>query len=167
MTDNRKLPDGYGVADASWRDLTKDQQQTVLKILGDGKAVDVASAKVELPHVTALVLLRHHDAIVGVGTIKPERVWYAKDVQSAKKSGHPFDPKTLELGYVVVAQDHQDKKLSSHIADALLAGHKGALFATTDKEKMKSALGHRGFVQHGNEWKGRNGTKLSLWLRES
>ncbi len=163
-TGNRELPQGYVLSDARWRDLDASQQQVVLQILEDGKAVGVASAKKELPNVTALVLLRHHETIVGVGTIKPERVWYAEDVQSAKKSGHSFDPKMLELGYVVIHHDHHNKGLSGDIASALLARHDGPLFATTDARAMKYTLGNRGFVQHGKEWKGKRGT-LSLWLR--
>lgn len=163
--DRRVLPAGYAIAETRWSALDKSQQQAVLQILDEGKAVSVRSAKKELPHVTTLVLLRHHDAIVGVGTIKPERVWYAGDVQSPEKSGHRFDPKMLELGYVVVHNDHCDKKLSGDIANALLARHKGPLFATTDDQKMKYTLGNRDFTQNGKEWKGIRGT-LSLWLRE-
>jgi len=165
MTANHELPEGYALGETRWTDLNPVQQQNVLKILDDGRAVSVASAKLELPKVATLVLLQHHEVIVGMGTIKQERIWYAKDVQSAQKSGHAFDPKMRELGYVVVHNDHQNKKLSGHIANALLARHDGPLFATTDAQTMKYALGNRGFTRHGREWKGQRGT-LSLWLRD-
>ncbi|MDE2184648.1 MAG: hypothetical protein KGJ78_16635 [Alphaproteobacteria bacterium] len=165
MTNNREraLPEGYAITDARWRDLTKDQQQTVLQILKNGGAVSVSSAKKALPNATALVLLRHHGAIVGIGTIKPERVGYAKDKQAPEKAGYAFDPKMLELGYVVVHNDHRNKKLSGDIVTALLTRYDGPLFATTDAPNMKHTLRNRDFVQRGQEWKGKRGT-LSLWL---
>lgn len=164
-TRERKLPEGYAIAETRWHDLDKTQKQSVLQILRHGKAVSVQSAATELPNVTSLVLLWYQDAIVGVGTIKPERVWYAEAIQSPQKSGHVFDPKMLELGYIVVQEAHRDKKLSGDIANALLDRHDGPLFATTDAQNMKYTLGNRGFVQLGKEWKGKRG-RLSLWLRE-
>lgn len=166
MTDNRKraLPEGYAIADARWCDLNKDQQQTVLQTLKEGGAVSVPSAKQTLPNAT-MVLLHHHDAIVGVGAIKPERVRYAKGKQTSNTSGYAFNPTTLELGYVVVHDDHRDKKLSGDIVTALLDRYDGPLFATTDVQTMKYTLGNRGFVQRGQKWEGERGT-LSLWLRD-
>ena len=69
-----------------------------------------------------------------------------------------------ELGYVAVAKAHRGKHLSSRIFDALLASHEGALFATTDDDKMKHLLETRGFAKKGDEWPGQRGT-LSQWQR--
>jgi hypothetical protein len=164
-TTARALPDRYEIVETRWNNLDEEQQKTVLLLLKEGGAVSIASVRQELPHATTFLLLTYAGVIVGVGAIKSERVRYAELVQSDQRSGYPFDPKTLELGYVVVAEDHRNKGLSGDITSTLLNRYKGALFATTDKENMKCSLSHRGFKQHGKEWKGNRGT-LSLWLRE-
>lgn len=158
------LPDGYT------RELrlppvrlTAAEFMAALDLLTAGEAVSVASAREEIPRAKALALVKKDGELVGIGTIKSERRWYAEDVQAAEKSGFKFDSDMLELGYVAVSAKHGGKHFSGRIVDALLSHYDGSLFATTDHARMKSTLANRGFVREGKEWEGQRGT-LSLWL---
>ena len=152
----------YSVTTRAADTLTQAERARCIEILKEGEAVNVDTAREELPHSVALVVARHGDEIVGVGTIKRPRAWYAAKV--SKSSGAPVPAETPELGYVAVAKAHRGKHLSSRIFDALLASHEGALFATTDDDKMKHLLETRGFAKKGDEWPGQRGT-LSQWQR--
>lgn len=155
--------DAYEVKPISASELTKKDLAACVAVIKKGDAVDWESASRELTVSKAVVLVRRGSQIIGVGAIKRERRKYAAKV--AKNSGFDFPPETLELGYVAVDPDHQGHGLSHRIADALLAGHSGKLFATTYSDRMKSTLGTAGFKVKGHEWKGRK-FMLSLWMKE-
>ena len=157
-----ELPEGYMLVRCDPAELSPNMIDAVIAVLQAGGAVDVNSARDAIPAATALFLLLYRGELVGLGAIKGGRPWYARRVQ--ERSGHAFDQAMLELGYVSVCPGHTRLHLSGHIVDALLSEYDGALFATTDHERMKSTLGHRGFVQYGVEWDGDRGA-LSLWLR--
>jgi hypothetical protein len=144
-------------------DLTVPDWNRIESILREGKAVNVRSALDEIPIAARLALARHGGAIVGLGAIKRARVWYAEETR--KHAKYDFDASMDELGYVAVDAGFQGRRLSSRIVDALLDGYSFSLFATTDTERMKEMLGHRGFKQAGESWKGKRGS-LSLWLLE-
>lgn len=69
-----------------------------------------------------------------------------------------------ELGYVVVDKDFKGNHLSRTIVEMIIATAAGALFATTDCDRMKKTLSGQGFEQAGSEWPGDRGP-LTLWLR--
>src|SRR5947209_446452 len=144
------------------KDLSEADITRCSAIIAAGGAVDPESAARELPHTTALVVVRKDDAIVGIGTIKRARPGYAKGISG--ESGHGFDPNIPELGYVAVEDDHRDQGLSHEIVDKLLLQHTGPLFATTDNERMKRTLETAGFSKKGHSWMGNRG-ELSLWIR--
>jgi hypothetical protein len=155
--------EGYAVTTPAANKLGPSEIAACLAIIKTGDAVDLMSAKRELPLATAIALTWKDRQIVGVGTIKRERREYAAGV--AAKSGAEFPSETLELGYVAVAPEHRGHHLSDCLIKALLKRHKGRLFATTYSEYMKDALIRADFRAGGKEWKGRN-FMLSLWLRE-
>jgi hypothetical protein len=155
--------EGYAVTTPAPSKLEPSEIAACLAIIKAGEAVDLMSAKRELPLATAIALVWKDKQIVGVGAIKRERREYAAGV--AEKSGVEFPPETLELGYVAVSPEHRGHHLSDCLIKALLKQHKGLLFATTYSEYMKDALIRADFRTGGKEWKGRQFT-LSLWLRE-
>ena len=152
----------YTVTRCAPGNLTDVERARCIEILKDGEAVDIDTTKEELPHSVALVLARRGDGIVGVGTIKRARGWYAAKI--SRHSGFTVLADTPELGYVAVTKGHRDKHLSSRIFDALLTSHDGPLFATTDDAKMKHLLEKGGFAKKGNEWPGQRGM-LSQWQK--
>lgn len=143
-------------------DLNAADLAACVAIVSEGRAVNPASARDELPRSLLVAVVRAEDAIVGVGAIKRARPPYAK--KRAKLAGQEFPPETPELGYVAVASAHRGQAWSSKIVDKLLAAHAGPLWATTDDERMKHLLQKAGFVRRGKEWDGKRG-RLSLWLK--
>ena len=135
-----------------------------IDILKTGNAVDIRSARRDLPRAHLLAVARMQDRIVAVGCIKHERAWYA--LKTSRNSGVDFPRDILELGYVAVHPDHRRKQLSQRFVEVLLARHKRRLFATTYSDFMKTTLRRAGFVQKGNEWEGRKNQMVSFWERE-
>ena len=154
---------GYAVTTPAANKLGPSEIAACLAIIKTGEAVDLMSAKRELPLARVIALAWKDKQIVGVGAIKRERREYAARV--ADKSGVEFPPETLELGYVAVAPEHRGHHLSDCLIQALLKQHKARLFATTYSDYMKDSLIRADFRTGGKEWKGRK-FMLSLWLRE-
>jgi len=141
--------------------LTEAEIAACVLLLQRGAAVNVATAEEHLPlaHVQTLALLG--ETIVGVSAIKRARRRYAAKI--SRSSGYTIHPTMPELGYVTVDKQHRGHHLSSRIVAALLTTSSGPLFATTDKDEMKTVLAKNGFVWRGHEWDGENGC-LSLWV---
>ena len=158
---NKELND-YAVESSAVSDLSAAEQTRCLCLIVEGGAVDAETAKRNFPQSVTISLARKDGEVVGVASIKPLRERYAKGI--AMKAKFPFDPKTPELGYVVVDDAHRGKRLSSRMV-TVLAKDGGALFATTSDPKMKSALNGAGFRQCGFEWQGCRGDLISLWIK--
>jgi len=116
-----------------------------------------------LPHSIMVALRRSGADIIGVGAIKPPRP-YTKRV--AERSGFDLDPEMHEMGYITVREDHQGRRISRAIVQALDSAHEAPLFATTSSEAMKRTLRRFRFEQRGTDWIGYRGSVLSLWVRD-
>jgi GNAT superfamily N-acetyltransferase len=143
--------------------LSAEEIAECVDVIKKGDAVDLLSAKKELPLAWSVAVVRAGTKIVGVGAIKRQRRTYAE--KTARSSGVSFPIETLELGYVAVLPDHRGHKLSSSIVEALLSRHKGRLFATTSNAWMRNTLKNAGFVNEGKEWPGRKKQMVSFWKR--
>ncbi len=152
----------YDVRACTPGDLSSEELARCVAIIKEGEAVDPDFAEAELPHASVLAVARKGTEVVGLGAIKRPRPHYA--ARNARESGHSFDTNMPELGYVAVDSEHRGNRLSHRIVSALLAKHKGPLFATTDNEAMKRTLATTGFEKKGKDWTGRRG-QLSLWIR--
>ena len=153
----------YAVQGCTPEHLTEAEMAACIAIVEKGEAVDPELAARGLARAGLLAVARKGKQVVGVGAIKRPRPGYAAKV--AKRSGHEFPADTPELGYVAVDPEHRGHRLSLKIVAALLAGHQGPLFATTDCERMKTVLSKVGFLHKGNEWKGKR-DQLSRWLKD-
>lgn len=160
--DDRPCTPEYQVTVCAAGDLSYYDRARCIAIIAEGEAVDPVSAARELPVAQRVAIARRGDEIVGVGVIKRKRTSYAAGI--SKKSGHDFDAATPELGYVAVAKHHQGARLSGRIVARLIGD--GDLFSTTSNPRMKKTLTRAGFIQKGQEWKGRN-DPLSLWIRRA
>lgn len=154
----------YIVECCLFANLSAGERDVCVAILKTGGAVDVLSAKRELPRSSIVAIARLGQEIVGIGAIKRARSKYAAKI--ATQGDFAFDPHMNELGYVAVAEKHRRRKLSKGIVAFLLSKHKGALFATTSSDAMKSTLQQSGFQEKGRHWEGGNGALLSLWIRD-
>ena len=150
----------YVVNTCAPSDLSGSELAACLAIIKAGDAVAVESEK--LRRAKLLAVARRGNEIVGVGSVKRERIKYALDI--AKKSGFPFPVQTQELGYVAVDHQHRRKDLSHRLVAALLAVEQGGLFATTYDKHMKKTLTAAGFAQKGKEWLGQK-DRVSLWIK--
>jgi hypothetical protein len=154
---------GYELVAALPSELTSEDVEKCVAIIGDGGAVNLRTMKRDLPLSQILVIARWRGEIVGTGAIKPVRTEYAAGI--AAKSGYAFPAETPELGYVAVNRAHRGRGLSHEITGLLLSQYSGRLFATTDCPKMRKTLSAASFRQRGKEWRGQRGV-LSLWERE-
>jgi len=154
--------DKYVIESCGVGDLDETEKKRCLQLIAEGGAVTMTTARRDFPRSAMIAVARSDGQVVGVASIKLMREPYA--ASKAKEAKFPFDPKTPELGYVVVDRAHRGNRLSSRMA-AALAKNSGTLFATTSAPKMKSALKSAGFVRRGVEWKGRRGDMISLWIR--
>jgi predicted GNAT family N-acyltransferase len=154
---------GYEIKTPPPKEVKPAEFEACVAVVKTGDAVNWRSAKDELPQATALAIAWKDKRIVGIGAVKRERPDYAANI--AEKSGVPFPPETLELGYVAVAPEHRGNHLSHCIVKALLRQYPGCLFATTYTAQMKSTLKRFGFENKGKEWKGRK-YMLSFWVKE-
>src|SRR5260370_41890925 len=93
-------PEEYDVTACAGSDLTPDELTQCLRVIQEGGAVSLASAKKQLPLAPVVAIARRGNQIVGIGAIKQSRPTYARSV--AKKSGRSFEKKMSELGYVAV-----------------------------------------------------------------
>jgi len=144
--------------------LSKEDCEACIVLIKQGGAVDLNSE--ELPHAEIVAIKRDGQAIVGVGAIKRCRPDYARTI--AARSQFKFDPRSYELGYIVVKKSHprQGQPLSPAIVAALLSKFaKRPLFATTSHERIKQTLRQAGFVPQGEVWRGMSG-ELSLWIKD-
>lgn len=153
---------GYDVIACAPGELSSQELARCVAIIREGEAVDPRYAAVELPRARALAVACKGTEIVGVGAIKRLRPDYA--ARKGRESGHAFDKNMPELGYVAVDPQHRGHLLSHRLVSALLANHRGPLFATTDNAAMKRTLAKAGFKKKGHDWTGGRG-QLSLWIR--
>jgi GNAT superfamily N-acetyltransferase len=142
-------------------DLTETELIECMALLDEGDALDLGRVKASLTNSPLVILVRAEGRIVGLGANKGVRSDYADTV--IRKSGHVFDRRMQELGYIVTHPDHQRRGIAASILKELLGLHEGPAFATTDKETMRKRLGQLGFERKGQDWQGRN-APLSLWI---
>jgi hypothetical protein len=163
-SDSRENPI-YEVTCGVPSEFTDAELEKCIAIVKAGDAVVPGSVARDLPRAKVIAVARKDSEIVGVGTIKPIRLDYARGIAGPKKSGWHFDPRVPELGYVAIDGQHRRHGLSERIVAKLLC-HEKQLFATTSNEFMKRTLRESKFVSKGGEWRGRRGDLLSLWIKE-
>lgn len=144
--------------------LSPDDLDECISVLEEGRAVDIASARDELPLALVVVVKRINSTIVGVGAIKRQRPPYAARV--AASSRHDFDPNMHELGYVAVKRAYGNRGISKELVSALLnASSSRPLWATTLNPFMERTLTGAGFKRCGESWSSQSGEALRLWIR--
>jgi GNAT superfamily N-acetyltransferase len=156
---------GYSIKTVSASHLKDADFAACLLILKTGEAVDLRSARSELPQCTQLAIALQHEMIVGIAAIKRHRPDY--NAKIATRSGVDLASETLELGYVAVMPEHRGNGLSHCLVKALMGGYPESLFATTATVPMKRTLTNCGFENKGKEWQGRNDQMLSFWEHAS
>lgn len=147
-------------------DLNSDDQLSVARLVEAGGAVKGTAEEIipRLKRTQKLALLRVKAThrIVGVAALKtPNRTYRANTFDAAGVAIAGYET-ALELGYVVIADDMQGRRLSGGLVDIVAKEILKPAFATTDSDTMKKNLQRSGFTRMGHEWQGQRGA-LSLW----
>jgi len=138
----------------------------MIALLEQGREVDLASARQELPKCPGIAVLRDAGEIVAMCALKRVRSSYVASI--SKKSGYALTD-APEVGYVVTDCRWQGRGCGRTVCTAMLQQAEGPLFATVREgnEGMIRILQANGFHQKGRCWPSdlRLGMSIGLWIR--
>jgi GNAT superfamily N-acetyltransferase len=140
------------------------------KLVVEGGAVNPLGLAQRIRKASRLLFLRaSDDQLVGVGALKHARAAYRNRVFADARATVSADEYPVELGWVVVTQSHQGRRLSTRIVGELLPFAKNEnIFATTrtDERVMSFAFDY-GFRINGKPFPSGHGYDLVLYLRNA
>jgi len=140
------------------------------KLVIEGGAVNPRGLSERIRKASRLLFLRASDnQLVGVGALKHPRVAYRNRVFADARATASADEYPVELGWVVVTQSHQGRRLSTRIVGELLPFAKNEnIFATTRAdERVLSFAFDYGFKINGKPFPSGHGYDLVLYLRNA
>jgi GNAT superfamily N-acetyltransferase len=140
------------------------------KLVIEGGAVNPQGLVQRIREASRLLFLRaSDDQLVGVGALKHPRAAYRSKVFADAQATASADEYPVELGWVVVTQSHQGRRLSTRIVGELLPFAKNEnIFATTRAdERVLSFAFDYGFRVNGKPFPSGNGYDLVLYLRNA
>ena len=140
------------------------------KLVIEGGAVNPQGLVQRIREASRLLFLRaSDDQLVGVGALKHPRAAYRSKVFADAQATASADEYPVELGWVVVTQSHQGRRLSTRIVGELLPFVKNEnIFATTRAdERVLSFAFDCGFRINGKPFPSGNGYDLVLYLRNA
>jgi hypothetical protein len=140
------------------------------RVVLEGGEVSPANVRDRLQQAALIAQLRDGDAVLAVAAVKRPAQSYVERL--GKRSSYPgLSGDFLELGYISVLPQHQNKKLgkliTAEIVKQVSAETPGLkLFATTRKDSVRHILSLNGFHQEGSQWPSREhpGSNLDLWV---
>lgn len=140
------------------------------KLVIEGGAVNPQGLAQRICKASRLLFLRApDDQLVGVGALKHPRAVYRNRVFADARATVSADEYPVELGWVVVTQSYQGRRLSTRIVGELLPYAKNEnIFATTraDERIMSFAFDY-GFRINGKPFPSGHGYDLVLYLRNA
>jgi GNAT superfamily N-acetyltransferase len=140
------------------------------KLVIEGGAVNPQGLVQRIREASRLLFLRaSDDQLVGVGALKHPRAAYRIKVFADARATASADEYPVELGWVVVTQSHQGRRLSTRIVGELLPFVKNEnIFATTRAdERVLSFAFDCGFRINGKPFPSGHGYDLVLYLRNT
>jgi GNAT superfamily N-acetyltransferase len=140
------------------------------KLVIEGGAVNPQGLVQRIREASRLLFLRaSDDQLVGVGALKHPRAAYRSKVFADAQATASADEYPVELGWVVVTQSHQGRRLSTRIVGELLPFVKNEnIFATTRaEERVLSFAFDCGFRINGKPFPSGHGYDLVLYLRNA
>lgn len=114
-----------------------------------------------------LAFLHQDEHLIGIGALKNQRPDYVKDAFSNAGCRELQGDIRRELGWVVVAPDHEGRGHSKTIVGALLVTAQGApLYATSNTKRvaMHRTLARFGFKREGDAWPSQRRKGEALYL---
>jgi predicted GNAT family N-acyltransferase len=140
------------------------------KLVIEGGAVDPEGLEQRIRKASRLLFLRTSNGqLVGAGALKQPRPGYRHRVFTAARATVPPERYSVELGWVVVSNSHQGRRLSTRIVGELLTFARNEnIFATTRvDERVMSFASEYGFKINGNPYPSGHGYDLVLYLRDA
>ena len=151
-------------------DCTAQALRDFEKLVVEGGAIGPQGLTQRIRNAFRLLFLRTSvGQVVGVGALKHPRPAYRNKVFANARATVPPDEYRVELGWVVVAESHRGRGLSTRIVGELLTFAKNEnVFATTraDERVMRYASDH-GFEINGKPYPSGRGYDLILYLRNA
>ena len=151
-------------------DCTAEALADFEKRVIEGGAVNPEGLAQRIRKASRLLFLRASDnQLVGVGALKHPRAAYRNRVFADARATASADEYPVELGWVVVAQSHQGRRLSTRIVGELLPFAKNEnVFATTRAdERVLSFAFDYGFRINGKPFPSGHGYDLVLYLHNT
>ena len=151
-------------------DCTPQALEAFEKLVIEGGAVDPQGLAQRIPKASRLLFLQASDGqLVGTGALKHPGLGYRHRVFTAARATLPPDRYPVELGWIVVANSHQGRRLSTRIVGELLTFAKNEnIFATTRAdERVMSFASDYGFRINGKPYSSGHGYDLVLYLRDA
>ena len=151
-------------------DLRTDDLAEVERVVLAGGEVNPANVRDRLQEAVLIARLRDGDVLVAVAVVKrPAQSYVQKLRKNSSYRGLSRD--FLELGYVSVLPQHQDKKLGKLITAEIVKQVSAEtphlkLFATTRKDSVLHILYLNRFHKEGRQWPSTEhpGSNLDLWI---
>jgi len=151
-------------------DCTAEALTDFEKLVIEGGAVNPEGLAQRIRKASRLLFLRASDnQLVGAGALKHPRAAYRNRVFADARATASADEYPVELGWVVVTQSHQGRRLSTRIVGELLSFAKNEnIFATTrPDERVLSFAFDYGFRINGKPFPSGQGYDLVLYLRNA
>lgn len=100
--------------------------------------------------------------LASVAAVKMPRTKYRDNVFKCANSDHVASTFVIEFGWAFTRYEHKGKGLGSALADLLLDGISGPIFATTgiNNGAMRHILKKHGFSESGSPYQGRREKKV-------
>jgi hypothetical protein len=151
-------------------DLQTNDLLEIERVVLEGGEVSPANVRERLEQAALIARLRDGNAVLAVAVLKRPALSYVQRL--IKKSSYPgLSGEFLELGYISVLRQHQDKKLGKQITAEIVKQVSSEtshvkLFATTRKDSVRHILSLNGFHQEGQQWPSKEhpGSNLDLWV---
>src|SRR6266700_1279011 len=151
-------------------DCTAEALADFEKLVVEGGTVDPQGLTQRIRNALRLLFLRTSDGqLVGVGALKQPGPGYRNRVFAKAQATTASDEYRVELAWVVVANTHQGRGLSTRIvAESLPFAKNENVFATTraDERVMRYASDY-GFEINGKPYPSGRGYDLVLYLRNA
>lgn len=125
------------------------------RLAREGNEVQSAGLMKRVVRAKALAFFVEDGNTIGIAALKRPYESYKAGVFAKAKATQESGQFPYELGWVVIDEKHQGRKLSRVLVEAVLSKCEGRhVFATsaTTRDRMHRTLSRFGFVRHGQEY---------------
>ena len=143
--------------------LTTDERQQILDLILLGNEVDSSTLSRSLSQSALIGIYKDKDKVIATATIKKPLGSYKKGIFTKAKTNLSADNYFFELGYVIVDENHRNKKLGQTLCQELCKLFLSKnIFATTrtNNTYMQKILADNLFIEQGTPYCSRDNTTL-------